>query len=130
VETVIRERQDNYYRVLAEADMLANATPFAEFMLTTLLAAIKEAVSTDQVYDHVSDQVARLLKVLAVGELGSLEIMTALGLSHRTTFRKNYLNPALDRDWIERTQPASPRSPTQRYRLTGKGRQWLKKRGD
>jgi fido (protein-threonine AMPylation protein) len=130
VETVIRERQDDYYRVLAEADMLANATPFAEFMLTTLLAAIKEAISTDQVYDHVSDQVARLLKVLAVGEMSSSEIMTALGLSHRPTFRKNYLNPALDEDWIERTQPASPRSSTQRYRLTGKGRRRLKKQNN
>jgi Fic family protein len=130
VETVIRERQDDYYRVLAEADMLANATPFVEFMLAALLAAIKEAVSTDQVYDHVSDQVARLLKALAVGELGSSALMTALGLSHRPTFRKNYLNPALDGDWIERTQPASPRSPTQRYRLTGKGQRWLKKQNN
>jgi len=51
--------------------------------------------------------------------------MQALGLMHRPTFRGNYLNPALAGDWIERTQPDSPRSPTQRYRLTPKGRQWL-----
>jgi Fic family protein len=33
VETVVRQRQDDYYRVLAEADKQADATPFVEFML-------------------------------------------------------------------------------------------------
>jgi hypothetical protein len=51
--------------------------------------------------------------------------MQALGLSHRSTFRENCLNPVLENKWIERTQPDSPRSPTQRYRLTGKGQRWL-----
>ena len=31
--------------------------------------------------------------------------MQALGLSYRPTFRNNYLNPALEDEWIERTQP-------------------------
>jgi Fic family protein len=33
VETVIRDRQEDYYRVLAEADNLADATPFIKFRL-------------------------------------------------------------------------------------------------
>ncbi|WP_407079315.1 Fic family protein [Candidatus Methylospira mobilis] len=37
-------------------------------------------------------------------------------------------SPALQGGWIERTQPNVPRSPTQRYRLSGKGRRWLKNR--
>jgi hypothetical protein len=57
--------------------------------------------------------------------MGSGDLMQTLGLSHRPTFRNNYLNPALEGGWIERTQPDSPRSPTQRYRLTGKGRRWF-----
>ncbi|WP_369125070.1 Fic family protein [Desulfogranum marinum] len=56
--------------------------------------------------------------------------MKAVGLSHRPTFRKNYLNPALASGWIEYTQPHSPRSPTQRYRLTSKGKRWLQLRGE
>jgi Fic family protein len=127
-ETVIRERQDEYYRVLAEAGKRADATPFIEFMLEALLDAIKEAVTTDQVGDQVGDQVARILRAFSGGELGSSELMTALGLSHRPTFRKNYLDPALEAGWIERTHPESPRSPTQRYRLTDKGKQWVKRR--
>jgi Fic family protein len=125
VETVIRDRQDAYYRVLSEADQQADAAPFIEFMLTALQDALSEAVETDQVSDQVTDQVAALIRVIGTAELGSNDLMQAMGLSHRPTFRNNYLNPALEGGWIERTQPDSPRSPTQRYRLTGKGRRWF-----
>ncbi|MFZ0611061.1 MAG: hypothetical protein WAM73_02365 [Desulfobacterales bacterium] len=89
------------------------------------VAFIREAVATDQVGDQVTDQVAALIRAVGTGELGSNDLMQALGLSHRPTFRENYLNPAVEDEWIERTQPDSPRSPTQRYRLTGKGQRWL-----
>lgn len=125
VETVIRDRQEDYYRVLAVADQQANATPFIEFMLGALHDAVREAVSTDQVGNQVTGQVAALIRAIGNGERGSNDLMQALGLSHRPTFRNNYLNPALEDEWIERTQPDSPRSPTQRYRLTSKGRRWL-----
>jgi Fic family protein len=42
VETVILERQDDYYRVLAEADKLAEATPFVEFMLQAIHDVMSE----------------------------------------------------------------------------------------
>ncbi len=128
VETVIRDRQDAYYRALETSDRQADATPFVEFMLSALLDAIHEAAAigqaSDQVSDQVIDQVAALIRAIGAGELSANELMKMLGLSHRPTFRKNYLNPALEAELIERTQPESPRSPTQRYRLTGKGRQW------
>lgn len=127
VETVIRERQADYYRVLAEADEQAQATPFVEFMLSALQDAIAEAVAGDQEDDQVSDQVSALLRVLGTNVLGSREMMQGLGLAHKATFRANYLNPALAGDWIQRTQPDAPRSPTQRYRVTQKGFHWLKR---
>ena len=127
VETVIHTRQEDYYRVLAVADRQADATPFVEFMLGALRDAVGEALSTDQVSDQVSDQVGALIRTLGTIELGSHHLMQTLGLTHRPAFRNNYLNPALEGEWIERTQPDSPRSPTQRYRLTSKGRQWLKR---
>lgn len=130
VETVIRDRHEDYYRVLAVADSQADATPFVEFMLSTFRDALREAVLTDQVSDQATDQVAALIRALGAGELGNNHLMQALGLSHRPTFRNNYLNPALEGEWIERTQPDSPRSPTQRYRLTGKGRHWLQHHAD
>ena len=75
--------------------------------------------------DQVTDQVAALIRVIGSGELGRTDLMQALDLSHRPTFRNNYLDPALEGEWSERTQPDSPRSPTQHYRLSGKGKGWL-----
>jgi predicted transcriptional regulator len=125
LETVIRDRQEDYYQVLAQADHRADATLFVEFMLEALRSAIEEAVTGDQVGDHVSDQVIRLLDGLRNGEAGASGLMVGLNLTHRPTFRKNYLEPAFAAGLIERTQPVSPRSPTQRYRLTDKGRAFL-----
>ncbi len=55
-------------------------------------------------------------------ELTSDELLRRLGLRHKPTFRKIHLNPALLAGVIEMTEPGSPRSPTQRYRLTDMGR--------
>jgi Fic family protein len=130
VETLIRERQTAYYQALATSDEQAKATPFAEFMLQTLSDAVREAIvntpKSDSVSDPVSDPVGLLLTTIGNTELGIAKLIKALGLSHRPTFRKNYLKPALENGWIERTQPDSPNSPTQRYRLSLKGRRWLK----
>ena len=42
--------------------------------------------------------------------------MARLGLSHRPTFRKNYLNPAMEQNLIERTIPDKPNSRNPKYR--------------
>lgn len=128
VENLIHEHQAQYYQALQSSTDQTNSAPFIEFMLRMIFDAVLSAVSTDQASDHVTDQVALLIKAIGTNELGSAELIKALGLSHRPTFRENYLNPALEGGWIERTQPDSPRSPTQRYRLTNKGRRWLQQR--
>ena len=121
VETVICAQQEAYYAALAAADQAAEATPFVEFMLEALRQALVEAGESDQVADQVSDQVARLLQALPPGvALRSSELMQRLGLSHRPTFTKNYLKPALEAGLIEMTDPASPRSPVQQYRRVSK----------
>ena len=123
VETVIREQQAAYYQALAESDSVAEATPFVTFMLQALLTAMGEAALTDQVSEQVSDQVKRLLAAFRTAKaLKAAELMARLGLQHRPTFRNNYLNPALAAGLVEMTQPDSPRSPAQQYRLTAKGR--------
>jgi len=118
VETVIKENQRNYYAALAQADKDTKATVFVEFMLKSLL----KALATDQVSDQATDQVKAVIKALRKGPLSAGDLMAALGLSHRPTFRKNYLNPALEGGWVERTEPDSLKSPTQKYRLTDAGR--------
>jgi len=125
VETIIRDHQTAYYKKLAESDNTGKATAFVEFMLEAIRESIQQAISTDQASDQVSDQVKRLIQSVGKGEQSSADLMKSLKLAHAPTFRKNYLTPALEGNWIERTQPDSPRSPTQRYRLSARGINWL-----
>jgi Fic family protein len=120
VEAVIREQQDAYFAALSAADQLAESTPFVEFMLQALSLALKEAAQSEQ----VTDQVARLLwSFRGMGPMKVSELMEEVGLAHKATFRANYLKPALAADLIEMTNPDSPNSPAQQYRLTELGKQ-------
>ena len=71
---------------------------------------------TDQVSDQVGDQVEILLNCMGNEVLSATQLMQRLGLSHRPTFRKNYLNPALKNGLIEMTIPDKPNSKNQKYR--------------
>lgn len=122
VETIVRNRQKEYYASLGQADAQGEATAFVEFMLR----ALHDTLATTKT-DQVTDQVKRLLEVAAQGEKTAIALMRALDLRHAPTFRKNYLTPALQAGLIERTRPDSPRSPGQRYRMTEKGKKALQK---
>jgi hypothetical protein len=65
------------------------------------------------------------LAVLRDGDLSPKDLRLRLGLSHRPTFRENYLNPAMEDTLIEPTIPDKPTSRLQKYRLTEKGRKSL-----
>ena len=123
-----REQQDAYYAALSAADRMAEATPFVEFMLRALSLALEEAASAETRTDQVTDQVDRLLHALdGKAPLKVNELMSAVGLAHKATFRANYLTPALEAGLIEMTQPDSPRSPSQKYLMTAMGRQRMRK---
>lgn len=76
--------------------------------------------SREQVGDALPKGVARLVKALK-GEVSVLDMMIALKLGGRRNFLEKYLTPAIELGLVEMTQPNSPRSPTQKYRLTAKG---------
>lgn len=125
VETIVRNRQAEYYDSLGRADAQGEATAFVEFMLAVLSDAVTDIPSdqaNDQVSDQASDQIRRLLEALGQGEKSAAELMDDLGLRHAPSFRKNYLSPALEAALVERTRPDAPRSPLQKYRLTITGR--------
>ena len=65
-------------------------------------------------------QVHRLLSVIK-GDMPRSAIMGALSLKDRVTFTEDYLRPVIRLGLIEMSQPDSPHSPTQKYRLTAKG---------
>lgn len=79
-----------------------------------------------QVTTQVTTQVGKLLSVLN-GEMSKSELMKKLKLANYKNFSTQYIQKALEFDVIEMTQPDSPNSPTQKYRLTAKGLEYKKK---
>ena len=77
--------------------------------------------ATEQVTQQVTQQVRNLLGIISE-EMGRIQMMEALELKDRVNFSNSYLEPALAEGLLEMTQPEAPRSPTQKYRLTEKGR--------
>ena len=67
------------------------------------------------------------MRILQKESLGRIDVQRALGVKSEAHFRENYIMPALDKGLIEMTQPNSPNSPTQKYKITRKGRRVLKK---
>lgn len=121
IESLIKDQQERYYQVLEQADQAASSTVFVEFMLDAINSALSQNIerveaSTDQASDLVTDQVQRLLAVMDDDYLTAQELMARLSLSHRPTFRKNYLNPALKTERVMMQYPEKPRSPKQKYR--------------
>lgn len=111
----MHDRQSSGYRVLGDWDKQADASHFAEFILGALL----ETVKISNASDSVSDPVAKLVGIFKPDdELSIQTIMERLQLRHRTYFRRTFLTPTLAAGRLVMTQPDSPRSPTQRYRLT------------
>ena len=70
-------------------------------------------------------KVVRLLEK----ECGLREIATSIQHSNLTKLRKGIMASLIEAGYVELTQPDSPRSPTQKYRLTEKGRALLKELG-
>lgn len=120
MEDLIRERQQEYYAALAAADKKADCTEFVEMMMKIIFDALNQLDKTDQetVQETVqeTDQVKALLTCIGNEELSAIQLMKRLGLSHKPTFRKNYLHPALNSGLIEMTVPDKPTSRNQRYR--------------
>jgi len=129
IESVIRDRQSDYYKALGRADKQGDCSDFIVFVLEAVLQVIAElTLTTDQVSDQVSDQVKMLLPTLTNGARGAAELMVCLGLSHRPTFRKNYLHPAMEAGLIEMTRPDSPNAKNQQYRLTSEGKRYAERK--
>jgi DNA-binding HxlR family transcriptional regulator len=116
------------YRLTKKGERLSNETYLAQpvisnsqpSMQTEPTEQVAEQV-TEQVVEQVTEQVKRLFICLRHQPLSIRKIMQSLELRHRPTLLYDYLKPAMDGGFVEMTQPDSPKSPTQKYRLTKKG---------
>lgn len=114
IEELIRSRQKEYYDALGKADKEADSSSFVELMLKIILETLIDTSVVGKTDSE--DIVQKMLNIIGDEELSLVEIMDRLGYSHRPTFRKNYLNPALNQGLIVMTLPERPNSPKQRYK--------------
>ena len=120
IEELIRSRQQEYYNALGASNRESDSSAFVELMLEIILDTLRETTVVGNAEESTkaaaNSYIQKLLHVLGDEELSAAEIMRRLGLSHRPTFRKNYLNPALEQGFINRTIPDKPNSRNQKYR--------------
>ena len=119
VEDLIRLRQEEYYNALGKSDTDADSCAFVEFLLQVIMDTLQNTtvVGNDDVEEQRDPLVDKLREAIGNDVLSASEIMMRLGLSHRPTFRQNYLNPALSNGIVEMTIPDKPNSRNQKYRL-------------
>jgi hypothetical protein len=53
-------------------------------------------------------------------ESSALELMKILKRTNKSKFKTAIINPLIDHNFLELTIPESPKSPSQKYRTTGK----------
>ncbi|CAB5499090.1 Fic domain protein, KPN_03553 type [Bathymodiolus thermophilus thioautotrophic gill symbiont] len=107
VESLIYLHQQDYYLALQKSTARTDCSPFIEFMLQIILEGCTP---------QVTPQVKQLISIIN-GEMNKEELMLALGLKDARNFRQKYLLPAISANLVTMTQPNSPNSPTQKYRL-------------
>ncbi|MBR5317281.1 MAG: Fic family protein [Lachnospiraceae bacterium] len=117
IESQIEKFQDDYYDAIARCHVEGESTTFIEFMLMQI----------DKILDEVSGQISesseqmteytkRMLDVMEYDvPYTATAIMGMLGLRSKETFRKNYMNPALELNLVRMTIPDKPNSKNQRY---------------
>ena len=144
IEELIAERQQEYYRVLQEADSRGECSCFVQLMLEVIRDTLSQFSATSRPAGDLagaendqaaakSDQAAiklpsdtpapvrELLEALGQDTLSAAQLMEKLGLQHRANFRQRYLAPALACGFVLRTLPDTPNSPNQRYRAADRG---------
>jgi len=127
---LIEQWGSGFQRILRESEELGLSEPVIEEIGMRVRVTIFLAESHRiQVTEQVTEQVTRLINCLNNKEMSMREMMSSVGLNHRPTFMYDYLKPAMDRGFVEMTQPDSPKSPKQKYRLTRRGKAVLLEKG-
>lgn len=117
IENYIMENQSEYYDAISKSNANGDSTVFITFILKIILQAIINIQNDISVHtNHISMYVNKLMNVMEVGvPMTSLEIMNKLNIRSKETFRKNYLNPAVESDLVEYELKDKPTSRNQRY---------------
>ena len=75
--------------------------------------------------DEISVALAKLIRAIDENWYSAKELRAIMGFKSKSSFIKNYLNPAQNIGIIQFEDRENPQSPNQRYGLTEKGKQIL-----
>ena len=117
LESQIEKFQDEYYAAIAACHVEGSSNRFVEFMLQQIDAILDEAIVQFSSNDEVlSEQVKKLLEVMEYDVPYTMDsLIAAVGLQSKSSFRKHYLQPAMQLGLVSMTLPDKPKSKNQRY---------------
>ena len=117
IESQIEKFQDDYYDAIARCHVEGKSTIFIEFMLSQIDKILDEiAGQMADGSEYMTEYLKRMLDVMEYDvPYTASAIMELLGLKSKETFRKNYMNPALNYNLVKMTLPDKPNSKNQRY---------------
>ncbi len=116
IESIIKDNQEEYYKAITYSTSQGKSNVFILFMLDVINKAIKDIITDARNhYNHISNQITELMKVIETYPQSTIELMEKLNLKSRLGFRKNYLEPALNAGLIRMTEPNKPTSKNQKY---------------
>lgn len=120
IETQIKKYQSDYYRAIANSNKNGNSTAFIEFMLKMINDTLNEfLLKAEPEIARTNNYVSKLLDVMDYNiPMTATEIMQKLGIKSKETFRKNYLDPAIENGLVKMTIPDKPTSKNQMYYRT------------
>lgn len=117
IESQIEKFQNEYYDAIAKCHVDGASTFFIEFMLSQIdkvLDDISVQISEDN--EQLSECIRKLLEAMEYDiPYTGKALMEKLGLKSKEGFRRNYLRPAVDMNFIRMTIPDKPNSRNQRY---------------
>ncbi len=116
IESQIEKFQEGYYEAIVACNKEGTSDQFIVFMLARIDEILTEISKQLPKEEKATEYVRRLLAVMDPGvPYTAMALMGELGLKSRETFRKHYLDPAMELQLVERTVPDKPRSRNQRY---------------
>ena len=116
-EDTIEKFQQDYYSAISKCHIDSESTIFIEFMLEQINNVLDDYINQIKDNDEINSlNIKKLLDVMEYGiHYSTIDLMSKLDLASREGFRRNYLKPASNGNYIRMTMPDKPNSKNQRY---------------
>lgn len=116
IESIIKERQQEYYEAIQYCNNSGDSNAFIEFMLDAICETLERTLKNDTDIRVLSPYIQKLLNIMEDDvPYSTKELLSLLELKSRASFKKNYLDPAMEQGVVNMTIPESPNSRNQKY---------------